>query len=136
MRLLWVPGGSLLRYDTTLVLVSLDGFRADYLERGVTPNIVALARDGVSTSYMIPSFPSKTFPNHYTLVTGLYPESHGIVANVFFDPVLNATFNYGSAESVSEARWWGGEPVTTKSSWTWHPKLIRLVCQRRYGIRC
>jgi len=62
--------------------------------------------------YMNPSFPSKTFPNHYTLVTGLYPESHGIVSNTFYDPVLNKTFTISDTEAVSNAAFWGGEPVT------------------------
>ena len=62
------------------ILVSIDGFRPDYLDRGVTPRLSALAREGV-TGPMLPSFPSKTFPNHWTLVTGLTPDHHGIVAN-------------------------------------------------------
>lgn len=66
------------------ILVSVDGFRPDYLDRGVTPRLLALARGGVSGS-MIPSFPSKTFPNHWTLVTGLVPDRHGIVANTMED---------------------------------------------------
>ncbi|MBN8846587.1 MULTISPECIES: ectonucleotide pyrophosphatase/phosphodiesterase [unclassified Sphingomonas] len=63
-----------------VILVSIDGFRPDYLDRGVTPNLSRLAADGVSAA-MRPSFPSKTFPNHWTLVTGLRPDRHGIVAN-------------------------------------------------------
>lgn len=66
------------------ILVSIDGFRADYLDRGVTPNLSRLAAEGV-TAPMRPSFPSKTFPNHWTLVTGLYPDHHGIVANKMED---------------------------------------------------
>jgi predicted AlkP superfamily pyrophosphatase or phosphodiesterase len=69
------------------ILVSIDGFRADYMDRGVTPSLAALARDGVLGS-MRPSFPSLTFPNHYTLVTGLYPDHHGIVDNTMNDPEL------------------------------------------------
>lgn len=67
------------------ILVSIDGFRPDYLDRGVTPNLSRLAATGVSAS-MRPSFPSKTFPNHWTLVTGLRPDRHGIVANNMEDP--------------------------------------------------
>ncbi|RYE01141.1 MAG: alkaline phosphatase family protein [Sphingomonadales bacterium] len=67
------------------ILISIDGFRPDYLDRGVTPNLSKLAADGV-TAAMRPSFPSKTFPNHWTLVTGLRPDRHGIVANKFEDP--------------------------------------------------
>ena len=67
------------------ILVSIDGFRSDYLDRGVTPNLSALAANGVRAS-MIPSFPSKTFPNHWALVTGEYPDHNGITANKMEDP--------------------------------------------------
>src|ERR1700755_3448696 len=70
-----------------LILVSIDGFRADYLTHGKTPVIQALADAGVRAS-MRPSFPSETAPNHYTLVTGLRPDHHGIVANAMDDAVL------------------------------------------------
>ncbi|MBB4098453.1 ectonucleotide pyrophosphatase/phosphodiesterase [Sphingomonas kyeonggiensis] len=66
------------------ILVSIDGFRSDYLQRGVTPNLSRLAASGV-TAPMHPSFPSKTFPNHWTLVTGMYPDHHGITANKMED---------------------------------------------------
>src|SRR5215813_15466520 len=69
-----------------VILISLDGFRADYIDRGLTPTLAALAADGVHAKAMKPSFPTLTFPNHYTLVTGLYPDHHGIVANRFTDP--------------------------------------------------
>ncbi|TMM49853.1 ectonucleotide pyrophosphatase/phosphodiesterase [Qipengyuania marisflavi] len=67
------------------ILVSIDGFRPDYLARGITPALSGLAADGVSAR-LIPSFPTKTFPNHWTIVTGQYPDHHGIVANSFVDP--------------------------------------------------
>lgn len=69
------------------VLISIDGFRADYLTRGATPTLSALAAQG-ATGPMRPSYPSVTFPNHYTLVTGKHPDHHGIVGNSFIDPVL------------------------------------------------
>ncbi|KAK3882852.1 hypothetical protein Pcinc_012785 [Petrolisthes cinctipes] len=98
-------------YDThPLILMSLDGFRADYLDRGLTPALKALADRGVHATYMNPTYPTLTFPNHYTIVTGLNPESHGIIANKFFDPEFYATFEIGSDESL-KARWWGGEPI-------------------------
>lgn len=96
------------RSSRTLVLISLDGFRWDYLERGVSPNINALAARGVRAKYMIPVFPSETFPNHYSIVTGVYPEEHGIVKNNMYDPVFNASFSMSLA---SDSRWWGAEPV-------------------------
>ncbi|XP_047480634.1 LOW QUALITY PROTEIN: venom phosphodiesterase 2-like [Penaeus chinensis] len=93
-----------------LILVSLDGFRADYLEKGLTPGLQALVDGGVHAPFMKPSYPTLTFPNHYTIVTGLYPESHGIIANKFYDPEYHATFSMGSEESL-QGRWWGGEPI-------------------------
>jgi predicted AlkP superfamily pyrophosphatase or phosphodiesterase len=95
-----------------LVLISIDGYRWDYLQKHPTPNLQRLATSGVHARRMTPSFPSLTFPNHYTLVTGLYPEHHGIVGNYFYDPDLNAKFAYKTHESSVDPRWWaGGEPV-------------------------
>ncbi|KZZ96068.1 ectonucleotide pyrophosphatase/phosphodiesterase family member 1 [Moelleriella libera RCEF 2490] len=105
-----VSNGSELFAPTTII-ISLDGFRADFLQRGLTPHLSALAAAGVSAPFMTPSFPSLTFPNHYTLVTGLYPESHGIVGNSFWDPDLAAEFYYTDPARSLDARWWNGEPV-------------------------
>ncbi|HPF60731.1 MAG: alkaline phosphatase family protein [Gemmatimonadetes bacterium] len=93
-----------------IILVSIDGFRPDYLGRGVTPTLDSLARVGVRAEWMEPSFPSKTFPNHYTIVTGLRPDHHGIIANNIRDSVLGS-FSMSNRAAVQEARWWGGEPV-------------------------
>ena len=103
-----------------LLVVSLDGFRFDYLQRTVnisgveepaSPLINRLSRCGVfSPSGMIPVFPSLTFPNHYSIVTGLYPESHGIVANSFYDPDLNASFSLSSSQQTNPV-WWIGDPL-------------------------
>lgn len=97
-------------FAPTTILVSLDGFRADFLNRGLTPRLNAFIKEGVSPSYMSPSFPSVTFPNHYTLVTGLYPESHGVVGNTFWDPELKEEFYY-THSSAMQSKWWGGEPI-------------------------
>jgi predicted AlkP superfamily pyrophosphatase or phosphodiesterase len=95
-----------------LILVSLDGFRWDYLQKYDAPTLKALAAAGVHARRMTPAFPSKTFPNHYTLVTGLRPEHHGIVSNYFYDPELQATFNKNLPGDNTDARWWQeGEPV-------------------------
>jgi predicted AlkP superfamily pyrophosphatase or phosphodiesterase len=97
-----------------VILVSIDGFRADYLDRGRTPNLQALAHEGVRSVGMRPSFPSITFPNHYTLVTGLYPDHHGIVANSMLDPSITADshFTLGDFNAVSDRRWWDeGTPI-------------------------
>lgn len=93
-----------------LLLISLDGFRWDYLDRGVSPNLSALAARGVRAKGLIPSFPSLTYPNHYTLVTGLYPEHHGIIANDFVDPGWPEPFKMSGTAS-RDSRWWGGEPL-------------------------
>jgi predicted AlkP superfamily pyrophosphatase or phosphodiesterase len=93
-----------------VLLISLDGFRRSYLERDSLPTLHALARDGVVADAMIPSFPTITFPNHYTLVTGLYPEHSGIVGNTIYDPEFKALFTMGNAES-KEGRWWLGQPI-------------------------
>ena len=86
-----------------LILISIDGFRADYLGRGLSPNLQALAAGGVRAERMTPSFPSITFPNHYTLVTGLYPDHHGVIANGFEDPrVPGPAF---TMKAMDEA-WW------------------------------
>jgi len=94
----------------SIILVSLDGFRPDYLGRGSTPVLDSLGRVGVRAEWMEPSFPTKTFPNHYTIVTGLRPDHHGIIANNVRDSVLG-TFAMSNRAAVQDARWWGGEPI-------------------------
>ena len=93
-----------------LVLVSFDGWRWDYFDRASTPNLHALAARGVRAEGLIPSFPSKTFPNHYTIVTGLYPEHHGIISNNMWDDAIGQKFSM-SADTAKDPRWWGGEPL-------------------------
>ena len=94
-----------------LILISLDGFRADYLQRGITPNLSKLADDGVRAEALRPAFPTLTFPNHYTIVTGLYPDHHGIVNNRFVDPVSRKKFVYKDRTTTADPSWWGGEPL-------------------------
>ncbi|CAA22177.1 Nucleotide pyrophosphatase [Schizosaccharomyces pombe] len=99
-------------FQSTVIVISLDGFRADYLYRGFTPNLLSLAERNVHVPFLIPSFPSITFPNHYTIVTGLYPESHGIVSNNFFDPVTGKQFVNSMPECNKDPTWWDkGEPI-------------------------
>ena len=93
-----------------LILISIDGFRYDYLKRGLTPNLVNLCKKGIHGP-MRPQFPSYTFPNHFSLVTGLYPESHGIVGNSFYDPKLKDYFSYNSQDNLKESKWWLAEPI-------------------------
>jgi predicted AlkP superfamily pyrophosphatase or phosphodiesterase len=89
-----------------VILVSLDGFRYDYAKQYGAPNLEKIAAQGASAPEgMIPSFPSITFPNHYTLVTGLYPEHHGIVANHFYDPARKEKYD------EHDGTWYGGVPL-------------------------
>ena len=94
-----------------LLLISIDAYRADYINRGLSPTLAMLARDGVQADSMQPSFPSLTFPNHYTLVTGLRPDHHGIVNNTMVDPQLGK-FSLSNRKAVSDGRWWDeGTPI-------------------------
>jgi len=95
----------------SLILISIDGFRADYLDRGITPTLASLAADGVRADALKPAFPTLTFPNHYTLVTGLYPDHHGIVDNRMIDPANGKRLLYKDAQSIADPAWWGGEPI-------------------------
>jgi predicted AlkP superfamily pyrophosphatase or phosphodiesterase len=94
-----------------VILVSIDGYRWDYLDRYAPPTLSALARSGVRAEGLIPVFPSKTFPNHYSIVTGLYPERHGIVSNTMVDPNLPGRFTLNNSTVAHDTRWWGGEPL-------------------------
>lgn len=92
-----------------VLLVSFDGFRWDYLERGLTPNLEKIRQNGVAALSLKPSFPSKTFPNHLSIVTGMYPENHGIIGNFFTDPYKNLKYKLNDTSAVKEARWYLGE---------------------------
>ncbi|XP_029649912.1 uncharacterized protein LOC115223464 [Octopus sinensis] len=96
----------------TLIFISLDGFRVSYLNRHVTPVISRLRECGVHSPYMKPAFPSKTFPNHFSMATGLYPETHGIIANRMFDIKYNDSFKTGNIDS----KWWNAEPIWKRFS--------------------
>jgi len=98
--------------DHAVILISLDGFRQDYQQLTETPNLDALAAAGVQAERLIPVFPSKTFPSHYSTVTGLYPGHHGIVSNNMRDPHWEGEFHLGT-EELFKSRWWGGEPIWT-----------------------
>src|SRR5690606_3553804 len=111
---------------TPLLLVSVDGLRADALGRGDTPVLDALAREGVQAEGMRPSFPALTFPNHYTLVTGLRPDHHGVVHNSMKDPQLGR-FVVADKQAATVAGWWQAEPLWTTAEragiatavWAW-----------------
>ncbi len=94
-----------------LILISIDGFRWDYLQRFSSPTLKQLAATGTHVHSLTPSYPTKTFPNHYTLVTGLRPAHHGIVGNWFYNPATGESFGMRKPESNTDPRWWSGEPV-------------------------
>lgn len=96
--------------DTYVVLVSMDGFRWDYQKQFNLPNLKQIAKEGVHAKSMKPSYPSKTFPNHYSIVTGLYPDHHGIINNVFYDAALNESFSL-SSKAKNDSRFYGGNPI-------------------------
>jgi len=95
----------------TTVILSLDGFRWDYPDKTATPTLNRIAREGVKAVSLIPSFPSKTFPNHYTIATGLVPDHHGIVNNSFYDSALRKSFSLGSKNAKFDPDFYGGEPI-------------------------
>ena len=99
-----------------VLLISLDGLRWDYMELADAPNLQRLIKGGVKAESLIPVFPSKTFPNHYTIVTGLYPENHGIVSNSMFDPVFREFFRITDANATTNGKWWEGEPIWVTAS--------------------
>ena len=94
-----------------LVLVSIDGFRWDYLEKYRPPTLLRLAAAGVRADGLIPQFPSKTFPNHYTIVTGLTLAHHGIISNNMRAPDIPGEFAMSNRDVLADPRWWGGEPI-------------------------
>jgi predicted AlkP superfamily pyrophosphatase or phosphodiesterase len=95
----------------TVILIGFDGWRWDYHTKAPAPNLRSLMARGVRAEGLIPSFPSKTFPNFYTIVTGLYPGHHGIVANTIKDPKTERRLSMSNRDEVGDPMWWGGEPI-------------------------
>lgn len=102
-------GLTLSEHTPKLLLVSFDGFRWDYLSKTDTPNFDRITNNGVKAKWVKDTFTSLTFPNHYTIVTGLYEESHGIVANMFYDPVFKEMFTLETKSD--DGKFYGGEPI-------------------------
>jgi len=92
-----------------VLLISFDGFRWDYLDRGLSPNIEKFYNDGIRAMSLQPCFPSKTFPNHYSIITGMYPENHGIISNYFKDIKRNQVYRLGDSAQVRNSEWYLGE---------------------------
>ena len=108
---------SALSSDHALILISLDGFRADFIDRYPTPNLDRLIERGVTAEQgMIPSFPTLTFPNHFSMVTGLYPSNHGIISNTMYDEPTDSWFRISDREAVENSMWWEGEPIWVTAS--------------------
>lgn len=138
---LWFSGGGELRsngthdFKRTVLIVSIDGLRADYLDRGLTPNLLNISKNGLRAKSMKSVFPTLTFPNHWAIMTGLYAESHGIIGNNFWDPVMKTEFHYNRIESCWNPAWWSGEPmwetagkaglITANLMWPGPPKTQR-----------
>ncbi len=94
-----------------VVMLSLDGCRWDYPQLADMPNLESLARRGVKLESLQPSFPSKTFPNHYSITTGLYPDHHGLIQNSFYDPEMDAYYKISDRSAVENGDFYGGEPI-------------------------
>ncbi|HRD44657.1 MAG TPA: ectonucleotide pyrophosphatase/phosphodiesterase, partial [Ferruginibacter sp.] len=94
-----------------VILISIDGFRYDYAEKFDAVNIKSLSLNAVKAASMVPSYPSLTFPNHYTLVTGLYPSHHGLVGNYFYDRNRKESYSMKTGSIVKNGYWYGGTPL-------------------------
>ncbi|MGK0367318.1 MAG: putative AlkP superfamily pyrophosphatase or phosphodiesterase [Thermoproteota archaeon] len=110
LLLLLVSFSAIAKDSPYLILISIDGFRHDYAKLHEAKTISQFAKSGVSSKALTPIFPSKTFPNHYSIITGQYAQNHGIVANSFYDPKRNETYKIGSA-TTSDGSWYGGNPL-------------------------
>jgi predicted AlkP superfamily pyrophosphatase or phosphodiesterase len=94
-----------------LLLISFDGFRHDYFEKVPTPHFDKIIAGGVKAEGLIPVFPTKTFPNHYSIATGLYPENTGLISNTMYDRERDAFYRIGSREAVEDGYWYAGDPI-------------------------
>jgi predicted AlkP superfamily phosphohydrolase/phosphomutase len=96
-----------------VVLVSIDGFRHDYATKFQAPHLTRIGETGVIADSLVPVYPSKTFPNHYSIVTGLYANHHGIVSNEFYDPTRDSVYSLPNRQAVEDGSWYAGEPLWT-----------------------
>ena len=94
-----------------VILISADGFRWDYAQKYQPVHLLEMSKNGVRAASMIPSFPSVTFPNHYSIVTGMYPSHHGLVNNSFLDEAKNERYSMGAKDKVRDGKWYGGTPL-------------------------
>ncbi len=97
-----------------VVLLSIDGFRHDYIELHQAARIAAIADQGVRAKSLTPVYPANTFPNHLSIVTGLLPKHHGIVNNAFLDkqrPAEQGYANYHMGKGYTDSSWLSGIPL-------------------------
>src|SRR5882757_7649495 len=94
-----------------VIMISADGFRYDYAEKYKAQTLLTLSKQGVRAASMLPSYPSLTFPNHYTLVTGLYPSHHGLVNNYFYSSQRKQSYSMHNSRTVTDGSWYGGTPL-------------------------
>ena len=99
-----------------LILISLDGFRWDYVERFQPPNLLKFINKGVQAESLIPCFPSKTFPNHYSVATGMYPDHHGLVDNSFYNFDKKEIYKISNRQIVQDGTWYGGTPIWVQAA--------------------
>ena len=99
-------------FDRPIVIqISLDGFRADYMQKINPPNLQKIAKEGIHSAGMIPSYPTHTYPNHFTLVTGRLPSNHGILSNKFYDKSRKETYDAFVGDSSADGTWYQGDPI-------------------------
>ncbi|MBM4171432.1 MAG: alkaline phosphatase family protein [Ignavibacteria bacterium] len=121
-----------------VILISFDGFRWDYLNRSISPNLEKIRENGVSALSLRPAFPSKTFPNHQSIITGMYIENHGIISNNFFDKSSNHWFKMSDTSAVRNPQWYLGEAFwetaerngITTASYFWPGSELSLSSRR------
>lgn len=94
-----------------VILISADGFRYDYAQKYNAKNLLQMAENGVFAKALIPSFPTITFPNHWSLITGLYPAHHGLIDNFFYDYQKEKFYKMSSQENAEDGTWYGGTPL-------------------------
>ena len=94
-----------------VLLISFDGFRHDYAEKYNLPNFHRMMKEGSYAKSMLSSFPSKTFPNHYSIITGMYPGHHGLVDNKYYDKKRNTYYSIGDRDKVEDPYYYGGTPL-------------------------
>jgi predicted AlkP superfamily pyrophosphatase or phosphodiesterase len=94
-----------------VILISADGFRSDFTELYDATFLKSISTNGVRAKFMTPSFPSLTFPNHYSIATGMYPSHHGLVNNTYYDKTSGQLYSMGNTKIVGEGKWYGGTPL-------------------------